>query len=443
MDPNILPGHGTRRLVSFLLAVILLGVMAAAMAQPRQAAGQRLAPVATPMPGLNIFLPLISRPVVSLAGQVTKTSLTLPKPLQGMVSSWCTMSWCSITPRLYHEPTAGGGALLGWTDSSGNGHVSVISPAGSLGQTFNYTGRSLRGLVAHSDGKFAVMLYDPASTIMWLTRYNANGSQAWSTNIKGPLTRFDGGIGDSRLAYGSGLYAAYFAVYGVSGWVQGHNGDQLTYVNDSGAIQSGGWEWGCSHSMAELINYHPGLAKFMPLCTSDCYASKALLISDSKVVYACDGNCHGEVSAQLGQAAQTPSGWKVAFSALGTANVTGKGIGLATINADFTSSYIWLTNTNGATEREPVIARLGTNLSSNRFLVGWKTTNDGVYHLELITGNGTVMMPLENVSSAGIRWGDRDDSLRTRPDGNVSWVQGNAGSTTLNYYVFNVTGRFL
>ena len=123
--------------------------------------------------------------------------------------------------------------------------------------------------------------------------------------------------------------------------------------------------------------------------------------------------------------------------------MTGKGIGLATINADFTSSYIWLTNTNGATEREPVIARLGTNLSSNRFLVGWKTTNDGVYHLELITGNGTVMMPLEDVSSAGIRWGDRDDSLRTRPDGNVSWVQGNAGSTTLNYYVFNVTGRFL
>ncbi len=168
--------------------------------------------------------------------------------------------------------------------------------------------------------------------------------------------------------------------------------------------------------------------------------AKALLINDSKVVYACDGNCGGLVSAQLGQAAQTGSGWKVAFSALGTTNIVGKGIGLATINGDFTSSYIWLTNTNGATEREPVIARLGTSPDSDRFLVGWKTTNDGVYHLELISGSGTVVMPLENVSGAGITWGDRDDSMRTRPDGKVSWVQGSAGSTTLNYYVFDGTG---
>ena len=371
---------------------------------------------------------------------MTQTSLTLPHPLQGRVSSWCTWTWCSITPRLYHEPTPDGGALLGWTDSSGNGHVSVISPAGDLGQTFNYPARSLRGLVAHADGKFAVMLYEPASTIMWLAKYNADGSPIWSTNIKGPLTRFDGGVGDSRLAYGNGVYAAYFAVYGVSGWVEGHNGDQLTYIDDDGTVEDGGWAWGCSHSMAELIDYHPGLAKFMPLCSSDCYASKGLLINDKKQVYACDGNCGGKVSAQLGQAAQTPDGWKVVFSALGTADVTGKGIGLATINADFTSSYIWLTNTDGATEREPVIARLGTSLDSDRFVVGWKTTDDGVYHLEVITSDGSVVMPLEDVSTTGIQWGDRDDSLRTRPDGKVSWVEGSAGSTTLNYYVLNNVG---
>ncbi len=440
MTSRIQPGVGARRLLSIGLAVIMLGGLLLGMAQPRQAAGQSLNPAATPLPPIKNYLPIVSRNVFTLAGQVTKTSLILPHPLQGQVQSWCTWSWCSVTPRLFHEPTVDGGALVGWTDGSGNGHVSVITPAGSLGQTYDYAGRSLRGLVAHSDGKFAVMQYDPATKIMWLTKYNANGSQAWSTNIKDSLTHFDGGIGDSRLAYGNGLYGAYFAVYGDSGWVKGHNGDQLTFVNDSGTIQSGGWEWGCSHSMAELINYHPGLAKFMPLCSSDCYASKGLLVSDSKLVYTCDGNCGGLVSAQLGQAAQTTTGWKVAFSALGTANVTGKGIGLATINADFTSSYIWLTNTDGTTERDPVIARLGTSLGSDRFLVGWKTTNDGVYHLELIAGNGTVVQPLENVSAKGITWGDRDDSLRTRPDGNISWVQGTAGGTALNYYVFNGAG---
>ncbi len=429
-------GDGARRLLLILLAVILLSGLMAGMTHPQPASGQSPDPV----PGNKYYLPVVSRAANTLAGRVTKTSLTLPHPLQGMVATWCTWGWCSVTPRLFHEPMANGGSLVGWTDTSGNGHVSVISPTGSLGQTFDYTGRSLRGLVAHSDGKFAVLQFDPASNIMWLTKYNANGSQVWTKNIKDSRTHFVDGIGDSRLAYGSGRYAAYFAVYGDLDELEGHNGDQLTYVNDNGVIQTSGWEWGCSHSMAELINYHPGLAKFMPLCSSDCYANKGLLVSDSHSVYTCDGDCRGLVSAQLGQAAQTAAGWKVAFSALGTANVTGKGIGLATINADFTSSYIWLTNTDGTTEREPVIARLGTSLANDRFLVGWKTTNDGIYHLELISGSGTVAMPLENVSSKGITWGDRDDSLRTRPDGKISWVQGGAGSTTLNYYVFDGTG---
>ncbi len=273
MTSHVRSDIDARRMLPVMMVCLMLGVGLAVLVQTRQAAGQPLEQGPTSDPG-NYYLPRITRSVASLAGQVTKKSLSLPNPLQGAVQSWCTWSWCSITPRLYHEPLAGGGALVGWTDSSGNGHVSVISAAGSLGQTFTYTGRSLRGLVAHSDGKFAVMQYDPASSIMWLTKYNANGSQVWSTNIKGPLTRFDDDVGDSRLAYGGGLYGAYFAVYGVSGWVQGHNGDQLAYVNDSGAVQSGGWEWGCSHSMAELINYHPALAKFMPLCSSDCYASK-------------------------------------------------------------------------------------------------------------------------------------------------------------------------
>ena len=423
------------RLLVIVLPVLVVLVGAILLSQTSQASGQPN-PEGTG-PGHTIYIPSISRPAATLKSLVTKVSLTLPRPLAGAVNSWCTWAWCTITPRLYHEPLAGGGALVGWTDSSGNGHVSVISAANHLTQTFDYAGHSIRGLVAHSDGTFATLRYDSGSTIMWLSKYNANGAQVWATNIKGSLTRFDDDIGDSRLAYGNGIYGAYFSVYGVSGWVQGHNGDQLTYVNSSGAVQSGGREWGCSHSMAALINYHPSLAKFMPVCSSDCYASKGILIDDSQVAYPCDGNCGGLVSAQLGQVAQAASAWKLVYSAMDRPGFPGKGIGLATINSSFQSSTVWLTNTSGTYEQDPVIARLGTTIGSDRYLVGWRTSNNGNFYLGVIAGDGSFKFPLELVSSGGITWGNRDDSLRTRSDGKVSWVQGSPTSTTLNYYVFD------
>jgi hypothetical protein len=383
------------------------------------------------------YLPIVSKPVANLKSLVTEVTLTLPQPLATTSGNWCTWGWCSLSPRLYHEPLSDGRTLVGWTDSSGNGHISVIGNSGSLDHTYDFPALSVRGLVAHDDGKFAVLLWDSGSKIMWLSKRNANGSGIWTINIDGSLTSFNPGIGDSRLAYGNDLYAAYFAVHGDTGWPQGHEGDQLTYVSSDGIIQSGGWEWGCSHSMAELINYHPTLNKFVPVCSSDCYASKGILLNDSQVVYPCDGNCGGLVSAQLGQIALSDNSWKLVFNALSRPGYVGKGIGLATIDGSFQSSYVWLTNTHGEFERDPVIARLGSNLQTDRYLVGWTTTNDNVYWLGVINGSAGFLAGPEEVSSAGIAWGNRDDSFRTRADGSVSWVQGNPGSTTLHLFRLN------
>jgi hypothetical protein len=384
---------------------------------------------------------LTSTPTPNLKSLVTEVTLTLPQPLAATSGNWCTWGGCSLSPRLYHEPLSDGRTLVGWTDSSGNGHVSIIGNSGSLDQTYDFPALSVRGMVAHDDGKFAILLWNSASKIMWLSKRNTNGGEIWTTNIKvsSPdiTTSFDPGIGDSRLTYGNGLYAAYFAVHGDAGWPQGHNGDQLTYVDSNGAIQSGGWNWGCSHSMAELVNYHPTLNKFVPACSSDCYASKGILLNDNQVVYQCDGNCGGLVSAQLGQIALSGNSWKLVFNALNRPGYVGRGIGLATIDGSFQSNYVWLTNTNGDYERDPVMARLGSNLQSDRYVVGWKTTNDGVYWLGVINGSGSFLTGPEEVSSAGIAWGNRDDSFRTRADGSVSWVQGNPTSTALHMFRFN------
>jgi hypothetical protein len=384
-----------------------------------------------------IYLPVVSKPGTNLKSLVTKITLTLPQPLAATSGNWCTWGSCSLTPRLYHEPLSTGHTLVGWTDSSGNGHVSIVSDSGGLDQTYDFPARSVRGMVTHEDGTFAVLLWESVTKIMWLSKRNANGGQIWATNIDGSLTSFNSGIGDSRLTYGNGLYAAYFAVHGDTGWPQGHEGDQLTYVGSDGAIQSGGWEWGCSHSMAELISYHPTLDKFVPVCSSDCYPSKGLLLNANQSVFQGDGNWAGLVSAQLGQIALSNNSWKLVFSALNRPGFLGKGIGLATIDDSFQSSHVWLTNTNGEYESDPVTARLGSNLQTDRYLVGWRTTNDNVYRLGVINGSGNFLAGPEEVASAGVAWGNRDDSFRTKSDGRVSWVQGSPLSTTLHLYRFN------
>lgn len=385
----------------------------------------------------RVYLPVQFKGSRVLKNLVTEISIHLPFPLSNANESWCTWGWCALSPRLYHEPLSDGQILVGWTDSSGSGHVITVDSLGNVKQTVNFTDHSVAGLVAHPDGRYAVLLWNASTNTMWLSKREANGSEIWKTTVNGRLTHYDSGVGDSRLTYGNGLYAAYFAVYGVTGWVEGHNADQLSYVDDNGSIQPGGWEWGCSHSLAELVAYHPVLKRFLPVCSSDCFSSKGLLINSAQVLYPCDGDCAGRVSAQFGQVAMSSTSWKVAFSALNKPCCSGQGIGLATIDSTLNSSFIWLTNTNGNDERDPVLARIGANLGTDRYLTGWMTTNNDSYWLAVIDGNGRFLTGPEEVTSQGISWGNRDDSMRTRPDGRISWVRGEPFSSTLKWFIFN------
>jgi hypothetical protein len=380
-------------------------------------------------------LPLVVNPV-TMKGATQITEITLPHPLAAATGSWCTWSGCLIGPPLYHAPLADGRTLVGWTDNSGNGHASFISDS-TIQTTINFSGREVRGLYAHNDNSFAVLLFDPTTDIMWLSRRASNGSETWATNLNNPGNIPDFWLGDGRLTYGNGQYLAYYTITGG-----GHYGDQLTYVNDSGAVQTGGWGWGCSHSMAQLVSYHPGLDDFIAVCSSDCYASKGILINDNQRIYEADGNCGGLVSAQLGQLALSTNSWKLVFNAVDRPCCNGQGIAFATIQANLQSSYVWLTQTDGSTERDPVMARLGTGGGPERYLVGWLTTNNNAYHLAVVDGSGNFIFPAEEVSSASIRWGNRDDSFRTRADGTISWVQGDAESTQLRLYTFD-GGSFL
>ena len=374
-----------------------------------------------------------------IESRITISILTLPQSLEANSSSWCTWTSCTIGPRLYLASRSDGSFLVGWTDNFGNGHVSTISGS-SISSTHNFTGSRVRGLVVHDDGTYAVLL--KTGTTLNLSKRTANGSQTWTTNLNSTIAQDSSTLGGHRLAYGGGHYAAYWAVHGISGNFGGHEGDQLAFVNDSGVIQPGGWSWGCSHSMAELVGYHANDAGFSAFCSTDCYPGPpGLKLNYGTTVFEGDGNCRGLGSVQLGQMAAAESGWKVAFNAQDTSGSEAYGVGLATAGGGLSPSVVWLTATNGSNERDPVMARIGSQVPE-RYLIGWRTRNDGVFHIGVIDNAGNFLEGPENMSPTGPGWGNRDDSFRKAANGSVAWLEGSAGSTILRLYRYGDTKVF-
>jgi len=369
-----------------------------------------------------------------IESRIITSALTLPQSLEANSSSWCTWTYCTIGPRLYLAPRSDGSFLVGWTDNFGTGHVSTVTGS-SIGSTQNFAGSRVRGLVVHDDGSYAVLLKN--GTTLNLSKRAANGSQTWTTNLNSTIAEDSSPLGGHRLAYGDGYYAAYWAVHSFSG----HEGDQLTFVNDSGVIQGGGWDWGCSHSMAELVGYHSTGVGFTMFCTTDAFPDPpGLKMNLYTTVFQGAGNKEGLVSVQLGQMAEWENGWKVAFNALDTAGSEAYGVGLATVG-DPAPTVVWLTATDGTNERDPSLARLGSQVPE-RYLVGWRTKNDGVFHIGVIDNAGVFLEGPEEMSVTGPGWGNRDDSFRGLANGSVAWLEGSAGSTTLRLYRYVDTAVF-
>ena len=414
--------------------------------------------------GCSALITLSGVASATIAQRTSTTTFTLPQALEAAGNSFCTWGFCTgISPRLYQAPMVDGRTLIGWTDANGNGHVSRVNGA-TIEQTFDFTGTWLRGLVVHPDNSFAVLLLvnpsDPNifNHVMEISSLTAAGVVNWTTQLVNntqigltPGVAPDPqDIGDSRLTYGNGMYAAYFAVKAMPDANNlEHNGDQLTFVNDAGVISTtSGWGWGLSHSLAELIDYQPTSKIISAVGVSDCFPGRGIFADDQQTALMTDAaNCGGNTAVQLGQMAAISGGqWLVAFSgqseaaftdAFGTAQpaYSAQGIGVLSFNATTyaASPFTWLTNTDGTDERDPVLARIGPSLASNRFLVGWRLQNESTFNMEVINSSGTALNPLETVSPT-VGWGNRDNSLASRPDGSVSWLQGAAGSTTLQLY---------
>lgn len=375
-------------------------------------------------------LPALAGPI---AERTSTTSFTLPAASSGTLPSYCVGGYCSIDPRTYLAPRSDGSYWFGWTAGDGGGRISLLS-GNAIASTFVFAGEEVRGLVAHDDGSFAVLLRRSSDSSMRLTRRSAANAQVFSSAIANGVAIAQQNTGDARLAYGNNRYAAYFAVHGISGGFDGHEGDQLAYLDNNGAAISGGWTWGCSHQMAGLVGYHAGLNAFGAICMSDCYASTGILYNNSRNLFAVDGACNGTVWGQFGQMAAADASWKLAFVAQNRPNFPSQGVGLLsfTNTSAVTPTVKWLTATTGTLERDPVLARIGT-ASPEKFLLGWR--ENSAFRLGIVDAAGNFTTPLETI--AGVSWGNRNDSLRSAPGGKVAWVSLPASSTALKLHVYS------
>lgn len=370
----------------------------------------------------------------TLADHVTKSVLTLPETLAPAATNWGTWGTATFTPRLYLAPATTARNWVGWTDAGGDGHVSRVDD-GSVAATDDFNGQPVAGLVAHGGDGYAVLLRDTAGGVMRLVK-RVSGVTAWSTPLTSAIAAPTAAVGDSRLAYGSGTYAARFAVIGTATPYTGHYGEQGAFVNDSGVVQAGGWTWGASHAMCALAGVHGSTGQVVTLAVSDCYPNKGILSGTSRMLHVADGDCAGDVAVNLGQMADSADGWLVLFNGQRTASYMGYGVGLLRLDAALNASTAWLTNSIGTSERDPVLARLGTSVDANRYLFGWRNAVAGTFLLGILDATGTILQGPEDVTTAAIGWGTRDDAFRTAPDGSVRWLtgQGGAATLTLNTY---------
>jgi hypothetical protein len=359
---------------------------------------------------------------------------------------------------VFTVPRADGSTLVGYTTGgTANARVAQLDANDQLVETHDLGAGELRGLAAEPDGHFAALLWDGNQTLR-VTRFNADGSGARVTTLTDALAApTDFNIGESRLEYGDGKYGAYYHVHGISGFANGHEGDQLMWVNAASGAQSTGWQWGCSHSMSELLRYEPGANKFLSACVTDCFpgtsgdfaanAIGGVYLDHERKVLDVNGACNGSVAGELGGLAPHAGGWKLVWNSHQSAATPGQGsYNASTMNQDIAfqsigtngnvdGGVVWLTSTPG-NEQNASISRFQPYPNvAEQFLVGWAevTGSSRAYKLAIVSSSGAFWEQPIDVT-ATLQWGERDDPFRTHTNGDVVWAWfESAGATSFKF----------
>jgi hypothetical protein len=365
---------------------------------------------------------------------------------------------------VYIAPLANCGTLVCYTSGSAsapNARLVRLDGADRLAGALDLgAGLECRGLAAEADGHFAALLWDNSTDRIYVRRFDLAGTQSWSTELTNADNHpTDFGLGESRLEHGGGRYGAYYHVHSDSG----HEGDTLKFTDAASGAQTTQWAWGCSHSMSDLLSYHPQANSFLPVCVTDCYPGTSgsnfptdsiggIYTDNRNRVMNVPAGCNGSVAGELGGAAIAPVGWKVVFNAHQGAVTMGdrsyntstmnQDIGFASIAMNHTVSgaVVWLTTTSGINEADSAMARWQPEGdATEQYVVGWAepgasaTAPAAAYRLARVGATGSFLEAPVDVA-ARARWGQRDDPFRVHVNRDVVWAWfDSAGATTLRF----------
>jgi hypothetical protein len=168
-----------------------------------------------------------------------------------------------------------GGVLLLTRDATGGGTGNCGTLTNLCGSTLPTTATCFDMYMVRFDGTaetWATKLTDPTPA---LPPYSTGPTGADVVYIWSPYAHH------GRIAFDGSNYAGYFgAAISVSqtctngGGTNGiginvHQGDRMKVVSASGALQTSGFGWGCSHSGYERIVWDPSAKKFVTICKTD------------------------------------------------------------------------------------------------------------------------------------------------------------------------------
>ena len=397
-------------------------------------------------------------PATPLDQRLTVSTVSAPGGVKAGDSSWRIWGTGSldIAP-VYTVPYADCGTLVGYTTGTASAHVARLDASDHLKATYDLGNYVVRGVAAEPDGHWAALLWDtqPNPAVLYVQRYDATGTAvgtmaSLADSLAAPT---DFNIGESRLSFASGTYAAYYHVHGISGFANGHEGDQLKSIDTSGGVTTQ-WQWGCSHSMSELLPNN------LPICVTDCYPGTSgsnfatdsiggVYVSNSQKVRDVDGGCNGSVAGELGGAASAPSGYKLVFNAHQAAATTGQSsynagsmnqdIAFASLGSDGTPGAVaWLTTTSG-NENDSSIARWQpAGGTSEQYVVGWKAGSAA--ELAVVDGAGAIVQAAIDVS-AKAKWGERDDPFREHLNHDIVWAWFDSAGATMFHFARLSSGQ--
>ncbi len=399
-------------------------------------------------------------PGTPLGQRLGVKTVATPAGVMAGTSAWRIWGQGSLRiSQVFTVPYADCGTLVGYTTGTAtpNARVTRLDANDALVATYDLGAFELRGLAAEPDGHFGALLWDMTVTPKQLhvTRFDAAGANPRESPLPDALAApTDFNIGESRLEFGGGKYGAYFHVHGVSGFANGHEGDQLKWVDAASGTVTNGWSWGCSHSMSELIRYEPGANKFLTACVTDCYpgtsgtnfatdAIGGVYLDNARKVVAVDGGCNGSVAGELGGMAPSASGWKLVFNAHQNAATMGQSsynpqamnqdIGFASVATSGApaGAVTWLTTTAGSEQNSAISAWHPEGETDEQYVIGWAETSGQtrVYKLGRYTTAGAVIeAPIDVTTTA--KWGERDDPFREHKNHDLVWSWFDAAGAT-------------